>query len=129
MGTKMHDKTYEALDEMIDDDSRARRAEPLKFLCEVIEPLRDSDVEGLLKIWRTKATFYRWYADDAMYCFDRVLANPPADLIDRIREGTGFVLNHVEFAKVTPYAHDEVVAWLKELRDKMRAIYDETAKK
>ena len=125
----MDDESYEALDEMLDDDARARRADPLKFVCEVIEPLRDSEVEGFLKIWRTKATHYRWYADDAMYCLDRVIAEPPPDLIDRIREGTGFVLNHVTPAKVTPYTHAEVVAWLRDLATKMRAIYDETAKK
>ena len=125
----MDDESYEALDEMLDDDARARRADPLKFVCEVIEPLRDSEVEGFLKIWRTKATHYRWYADDAMYCLDRVVAEPPPDLIDRIREGTGFVLNHVTPDKVTPYTHAEVVAWLRDLATKMRAIYDETATK
>ena len=124
----MDDELYEAVDDTVDEDARARRADPLKFLCEVIEPLRDSDVDGFLKIWRTKATYYRWYADDAMYCLDRVLADPPADLIERIREGTGFVLNHVTPSAVTPYSHAEVVAWLRDLGDKMRAIYDETAK-
>ncbi len=123
----MDDETYEALDEMVDEDSRARRADPLKFVCEVIEILRDSELEGFLKVWRTKATHYRWYADDALYCFDRVLAAPPPDLIDRIRADAGFVLNHVEPTRITPYTHDEVVAWLRELAAKMRVIYDETA--
>jgi hypothetical protein len=127
MGTNMDDETYEALDEMVDEDSRARRAAPLAFVCEVLELLRDSDVEGFLKVWRTKATYYRWYADDALFCFDKVLADPPADLIERIREDAGFVLNHVEPSKITPYSHDEVVAWLRDLVVKMRAVYDETA--
>ncbi|HEX3854879.1 MAG TPA: hypothetical protein VHW01_28150 [Polyangiaceae bacterium] len=129
MGDDMDDETYEALGEMVDEDSRARRADPMKFVCEVIEPLRDSDVDGFLKIWRTKATCYRWYADDAMVCLERVLANPPSDLVEQMRQGTGFVLNHVTPSKITAYTHDEVVEWLRGLAEKMRVVYAETAKK
>jgi hypothetical protein len=118
----------EQLDEVIDEDSRARRADPLAFVAEVVEPMRDSEEEGFLKIWRSKATHYRWYADDAMYCFDKVIAAPPADLVERLRTATGFSLYHTDASRA-PYTHEDVVAWLSNLRDKMRGIYDETAPK
>jgi len=129
MATDADDKLYEQVEEVVDEDSRARRADPLAFVCEVVEPMRDSEEEGFLKIWRTKATYYRWYADDAMYCIDRVLAAPPADLVERLRTGTGFSLHHTEPMNRDAYTHDEVVAWLRNLRDKMRVVYDETAPK
>jgi hypothetical protein len=120
-----HDK----LDEVIDEDSRARRSDPLAFVAEVVEPMRDSEEEGFLEIWRSKATHYRWYADDAMYCFDKVIADPPPDLVERLRAATGFSLYHTDPNNRAPYTHDDVVAWLRNLRDKMRSIYDETAPK
>jgi hypothetical protein len=128
METKMADEEWhDKLDEVIDEDSRARRSDPLTFVAEVVEPLRDSEEDGFLEIWRSKSTHYRWYADDAMYCFDRVIAEPPHDLVERLRARTGFSLNHVERGSCAPYTHDDVVAWLRNLRDKMRVIYDETA--
>lgn len=121
------DEEYLALDEMVDEDSRARRADPLAFFAEVIALLSNNTVEGFLTIWRTKATYYRWFADDGLYCFDAVVAHPPPDLIERLRTHAGITLNHVSPTEVRPYSHDEVVAWLRELTAQMRAIAEETA--
>lgn len=121
------DSLYLELEEAVDADSRERRAEPLKFVCEVLEPLRDSELETLLKMFRIKATHYRWYADDALFCLQRVLAAPPANLRESIRQGTGFVLNHVTPTEITPYSQADMVAWLRDIYDKLRVIYDETA--
>ena len=115
--------------EIVEDDARARRADPVAFVAEVVEPMRDSEEAGFLEIWRTKATGYRWYADDAMVCFDKVIADPPPDLVERLRAGTGFSLYHTDPNNRAPYTHDDVVAWLRNLREKMRVIYDETAPK
>lgn len=118
---------YEELAEEIDEDSRARRAAPLEFFCEVMQLMQNNDVDSFLAIWRTKALHYRWFANDALYCFDKVLAEPPPDLIDRLFKCGGFVLNHVTPSKITPYSHDEAVAWVRDLASKMRQIHGETA--
>lgn len=118
---------YEEIEQVIDTDSNRRRANPLECFCEFIDMLwRENDESGALAIWRSQAQYYRRNADDALHCLDAVLANPPADIIERLRQCGGFELNHVTFTSITPYSHDEVVDWLRQFVEKMRAIYDET---
>jgi hypothetical protein len=120
-----HEAWEQAAEALIAEDSRARRAAPLEFVGEVLEVLRDSDLEGFSTFWRSRVTAYRWYADDALECLDRVLAAPPPDLRERLQALTGFALNHAGPTQVTPYSHEDVVAWLRDLAARMRAVYDE----
>jgi hypothetical protein len=108
---------------MVDDDARARRAAPLAFVCEVIAMLRDTPIDGFLKFWRAQVRSFPWWADDALACFELVLAAPPPDLRGRIFDACGFVLNHVTPTEVTPYSQDDMVAWLADLLAKMRAVH------
>jgi hypothetical protein len=62
---------------------------------------------------------------EIMECFDRFLENPPPDLIEKYQQATGYFLNHVTPTKITPYSFDEYVAYFRDLRDRMRAIYDQ----
>jgi hypothetical protein len=123
--TMLRESMHGEVEAIIAVDSRARRAAPLDFVAEVLELLRDTEVEGFLKFWRSRVVSYPWYADDFLACVELVLAAPPADLRERLRERTGFVLNHVEPTRVTPYSNADVVAWLRDLTARMRAVYDE----
>jgi hypothetical protein len=114
-----------AVEALIDEDSKARRAAPLEFVGEVLELLRDSELEGFLKFWRSQVASYRWYADDALACLDLVLATPPPDLRERLQARTGFVLNHVSPTRVTPYSNADVIDRVRDLKTRMRAVYDE----
>lgn len=114
-------------DDNLDDEARARRAEPARCVYEVLnEFMTNNDVPGFLALWRSRSKSFRLLADDVMYCFDRVADDPPPDLIEKYKEATGYVLNHVTPTKITPYSHDEYVKYLRDLRDQMRAIYDQT---
>lgn len=118
----------EAVARQIDDDARARRADPLAFFCEIIDTfLRENDVESFLTIWRSRAVDYRAFADDALLCFERIAADPPANLAELLFESGGFKLFHIEPARVAAYTPDEVVGWLRALVARMRAIHRETA--
>jgi hypothetical protein len=129
MGTTMDDDSYLQMEEIVDEESKARRADPLTFVANTVEILRDSDVATLLGQFRMKAQHFRAEADDTIFCFERVLAAPPADLRDKIFATAGFVLNHVTPEEVRPYSNDEMIAWLRDIYDKLHAIYDETAPK
>ncbi len=121
----MSDDNFDEEEPVIDEESRARRADPLKFFCEALELLRNTPPESFLKIFRARATNARGEADDMMYCFEQVAANPPANLAELLFQYAGFKLFHIEPSSVTPYSYEEVAAWLRDLTAKMRAIYDE----
>ncbi|HEX6838102.1 MAG TPA: hypothetical protein VF334_16100 [Polyangia bacterium] len=117
----------EQADDNLDDDARARRAEPERCFYEVLrEFMTNNDVPGFLALWRGRCQSFRLLADDVMYCFDRVVDHPPADLIEEYKKATGYVLNHVTPTKITPYSYDDYVKYVADLRDQMRAIYDAT---
>jgi hypothetical protein len=125
----MDDESYLQIDDIVDEESRARRADPLTFVASTVEILRDSEVATLLGQFRMKAEHFRAEADDTIYCFEQLLAAPPADLRDQLFAKAGFVLNHVSPTEVRPYSNDEMIAWLRDLYRQLRAIYDETAPK
>ena len=117
----------EQTDDNLDDESRARRAEPARCFYEVLnELMTNNDVDGFLALWRSRCRSFRALADDVMFCFDRVADDPPRDLIEKYKEATGYVLNHVEPTKITPYSYDDYVKYVRDLRDQMRAVYDAT---
>lgn len=112
-------------DDELDDESRALRAAPADCVYSTLnEHMYNNDVPGFLALWRGRCGSFPRLADDVMYCFDRVLEDPPRDLIEKYKEATGYVLNHVTPTKITPYSYDEYVAYLRDLRDQMRAIYE-----
>ena len=125
----MDDDSYLQTDEIVDEESRARRADPLTFVANTVEILRDSDVATLLAQFHRKAQHYRAEADDTLCCFAQVLAAPPADLRDQLQAKAGFVLNHVTPTEVRPYSNDEMIAWLDDIYRQLRAVYEETAPK
>src|SRR4051812_2010844 len=78
----------EAFWEDVGRDSEARLAEPLPFALEAIEDLfrHESDKERGFARWQRKLEQSIWWADDAIQCLEKVLAEPPAKLGDLVRE-------------------------------------------
>jgi hypothetical protein len=78
----------EAFWEDVGRDSEARLAEPLPFALEAIEDLfrHESDKERGFGRWQRKLEQSIWWADDAIQCLEKVLAAPPANLGDVLRE-------------------------------------------
>jgi hypothetical protein len=104
------------MSEELDDESRARRAEPVRCFYGVLnESMTNNDVDGFPALWRSLCKSFRPLADDVMYCFDRVVDDPPPDLVEKYKEATGYALNHVDG-----------VSYVRGLRDQMRRIYDTT---
>ena len=100
----------------------------LELIGATLEMLRDTDEAGFLKFWRTRVVSYRGVADEMLACLALVLAAPPADLREQLYARVGFVLNHVEPTRITPYSNDDVIVWLRALDEKLRAIYDEVVR-
>src|SRR5262249_30044840 len=108
----------------IEQLSKDRREKPLEFFREILSTMfQENTVDEALAIFRTKAQHYGRYADDVMVCLDQVVDNPPADLIEIIGDAANLRLNHVTPTKVTRYSFDETVVWLRDVRDKFRAVY------
>lgn len=127
--------TYKDFDPYNDDefwdevqrDSEARLADPLPFVIAVLEELfrYESDKERGLARWQRKMEGGIWWADDAIQCIEKVLANPPANLGDIIRNEAGVVI-------WVPGETGEVIGdakahvdWLESTARRMRAMFED----
>ena len=111
--------------ESIKTTSRQRRIAPLEFFKEFLSDIwMDNTEEEAFQQWRVKVEHYPWYADDALYCLDAVIANPPDNLVEIMQQHGWIMLYHESEDSVEPYAFDEYLEWLKQMRDRFRAIYD-----
>ena len=110
----------------IKEDSRKRRAAPLEFfqqfLCDI---WMDNTEEEAMDQWEVKVKQGPWYAEDALYCMDAVIANPPENLVE-ILENEGWIIlyHNCDQPDERPYTDEEHYEWLKQMRDEFRAIYD-----
>ncbi|HVA88533.1 MAG TPA: hypothetical protein VNL71_01700 [Chloroflexota bacterium] len=97
-------------------ESEARRAHPRVFAAEALESIfaDAADQEEALGAWRRKVARFPWWAEDALYCIDAVLAgDEPLDDIAaeaRLPVGSQAVRDWLA-ARITPLhvAFDEVV--------------------
>ena len=109
-------------------ESARRRAAPLSFFAQFLSDIwKGSTPEEADYSWRVKVEHYPWYADDALYCLNAVLADPPDDLLDIMREHGWLSLEHEMDAQGVerPYSFDDVVDWLRDMRDRYRTVYEE----
>lgn len=69
-------------------DTEARLADPLPFALDALEELfrYEDDKERGYARWHAKMEQGIWWADDAIQCLEKVMAAPPADLGDLVRE-------------------------------------------
>jgi hypothetical protein len=117
-------------EDMLDNiraESARRRAAPLDFFAQFLSDIwKGSTPEEAGYLWRVKVEHYPWYADDALYCLNAVLADPPDNLLDIMREHGWLALEHEMDAQGVerPYSFGEVVDWLRNMRDEYRAVYE-----
>jgi hypothetical protein len=112
----------------LSDESRALRADPEGAFYDYLKfAMTRNDEHGFLILWRNQCRNHS-HAADLMYCFDQVVENPPADLIEKYQEVTGYVMNHITPAQITKFSFDEYVAWFRALRDQMRAVFEESSR-
>ena len=74
----------------VNEDSKAHRSAPIEFALEVINYLYGHyfTPEDSLAGWDSQLENGMWWADDALYCLQALLDNPPDALGERIRQAT-----------------------------------------
>lgn len=108
-------------------DSADRLANPLEFAVEALEDLfsEESDKEAGFRRFQEKLESFIWWADDAVQCLERVLADPPPDLGRIVRERAGVVV-WVEDGGSERVGDDAAhERWLRETTARLRAMFDE----
>lgn len=111
----------------IQADSRKRRAEPYSFFRTFLRDIwQDNTKEEAYAQWRTKVEQAPWYADDALYCINAVLDNPPEDLVEMMFQDGWIALYHESSDPEVeePYTLEEYVDWLTTMRNDFQTIYD-----
>ncbi len=117
----------EALLRSIREDSKQRRTTPIEFFKQFLSDIWiDNTQEEAMQQWTVKVQQFPWYADDALYCLEKVIENPPDNLIDLMEEYGWIIMYHEpdELGNETPYTYEEYLEYLKQMRDKFRKIYD-----
>ena len=110
--------------------SEKRRADPLPFFVQFLSDIwKDNTPAEAESLWRIKAEHYPWYADDALFCVNAVLAEPPVDLVELMQRDGWLMLTHeLEPDGIErPFSFAEHVEFLQNMSDQFRTIYDEYA--
>jgi len=104
-------------------DSEQRLADPLPFALEALEDLFGVDMSQGFKRWRNKMGMAIWWADDAIQCIEKVLAAPPPNLGELIRDRAIHVWVQGPDGEELgdPAAH---VAWLRDTAVQLRAAFE-----
>lgn len=106
--------------------SQHKRAAPLEcFITFLHDICRDNTEEEALSQWKVKVEQFPWYADDALFCMDWVIENPPEDLRQLLEQHGWIPLYHEdeETGEMVDYTPAETLDWLRTLRDQYKAIY------
>lgn len=115
----------EAFWDDVQRESDARRATPLPFAVEAVEDLfrHESDKERGFVRWQRKLEQSIWWADDAIYCLEHVIANAPPDLGETLREhGINIWVQGPDGEMIgSPQDH---VDWLRKSTLRMREMFE-----
>lgn len=113
----------------IEKKSKERRDKPLDFFCDFLSSIwMDNTPEEALVQWKVKVEQFPWYADDALYCINAVIDNPPDNLVALMDEHGWLYLCHEDTPEETPFTYDEYLEWLKQLSKQYQEIYDSAPK-
>lgn len=104
-------------------DSEARLADPLPFALDALDELFGVDATQGFRRWRRKMDQGIWWADDAIQCIEKVLAAPPANLGELIRDRGihAWVMRNGSEELGDAQAH---VDWLRDTAAKLRADFE-----
>jgi hypothetical protein len=113
-------------DNLLQKESQKRRANPLEFFKNFLQRIwMDNTEEEALFQWKQLVKGSPSYVEDALYCIDAVIANPPENLVE-ILENEGWLILYYndDQPDERPYTDEEYYEWLKQMRDEFRAIYN-----
>ena len=102
--------------------SEERLADPLTFSLKALRDLfrvADNDEQGLAN-YQDKLESFFWWADDAIQCLERVMADPPPDLGRLVREQAGVIV----WRDGGPADDAGTEAWVREIVPQLRRMYD-----
>lgn len=126
-----HDElSGEKILESIRADSAQRRSAPLEGFREFLRAIwMDNTEEEALRQWQVKVDQFPWWADDALFSLDWVIANPPKNLVDLMQEHGWLLLHHEPDSSgdEREYSREEYLGWLKEMTERFRRIYEKAA--
>jgi len=84
----------------------------------------DSSDEEALRLWEEQVRVGFWHCAQDLRCLDALLADPPEDLVELIRDGGGYVLYHRNVTPWREYSREDYLAWLRRIREEFGRILD-----
>jgi hypothetical protein len=111
----------------IREDSVKRRSNPLEYFKKFLGAYWiDQSEEEVFDHWQDEIRDFPWKAEDILYCLDKVVADPPEDLLEIMRERGLLELWHGDIfdpGGAIPYTYTETPEWLKGFTEKLRTMY------
>ncbi len=94
------------------------------FLREVLKAIwMDNTPEDVKKLWKFRVASGGRFPGEALECLDRVVQNPPCDLVELLQENGWVFLVHQEGGEEHPFTFDEHVEWLRQQVALLRLIF------
>ena len=110
-----------ALSEAQERATRARQADPLTCVADLIAEVFDQNTEEEARdLLRSRAAMAPAWAQDTAGCLDAVAQLPVAGLAALLQERAELYLYHDD-DEATPYSDAETQAWLRDLAAEVRA--------
>jgi len=110
--------------------SKKRRRNPQEFFCDFLSGIwKDNTDEEAMVQWKVKVEQFPWYADDAIYCMEEIISNPPKNLIELLKKHGWIYLYHEEILPDEPeYTDEEYIQWVKNMYASYKRIYEKFPK-
>lgn len=102
------------------------QADPVTFFQALLrEFVMNRTDEQMAQAWTVRCEGARWYAEDALQCFQTILDHPPRDLVDMIQQHGWIILPDAKNA-ATQDADDLYQRWLNDTLDRFQTIFQNT---
>jgi hypothetical protein len=111
----------DSLEQRILEMRERHRRDPVAFFAEVLEAIwMQSEPKDVEFLWQHRLRSAPWWAEDALWVFERVIADPPSNLCD-------LIASHAERSPVvdeqTGDQHEACVAWVRAQLEFLRSIH------
>ena len=101
-------------------------ADPVALLPTVLRVFTDNTLDEAVALFKAYAEGGGSFAGDALACLDAVLAAPPPDLPQQMKEhGWLELVRETEDGDEIPLTFDEHVAWLRAATERFRGVVRE----
>jgi hypothetical protein len=110
--------------EQVAADTRARLADPARFLVEIIRFYwLEATAEEALEVWQRTVRTHPAYAIDVLNCLHQIIEDPPNDLTGLIVGEGEIIRYHTDVTPYRPYGDADYVAWLTQVYDEWAAVF------